>query len=87
MAFSYDFLPPIVPDILPTFVGNKIKLYFSVKDGYKKDLSSIGINTIQCSIVNQETGEPYYCNDDNLFEGSDGKSCEEEEYFLGDHYL
>lgn len=96
MAFNYELLPPIVPDILPAFSEDKIKFYFTVGDGIGQTLDKIDINTVQYSIVNQETGEPIqFKNEINneilnygFYQGANIQPCMSTyDIQFGDHYI
>lgn len=47
MAFSYDLLPPVVPEILPAFVAENVPIFFSIGNSNQ-------IKTIQYSLANQD---------------------------------
>lgn len=59
--YSYDLLPPIVPDsIPPSTIGEftiPITVYGNITDDTIKTLAGLGIQTIQIAIVNQNNTE------------------------------
>lgn len=56
MAFSYDLLPPIVPDTVPPIINKdfiRIPLTLYKGQGFQQSLANFGIQTVQVSLINQ----------------------------------
>ena len=84
MAFSYDFLPPIVPNILPAFTGNTAKLYFTLSQNSNNSL----IKEIQYKIIAQDNGAKIFNTNNNSISSTQFHQCQDEEDLLyGDHYI
>ena len=85
MAFSYDFLPPIVPDMLPAFQRNKIKLFFTLSQSTDIQI----IQGIEFKIISQYGDKVYIENNfinyvpiKNIY-----KCTEADDLLYGDHYI
>ena len=54
MAFSYDLLPPVIPNFIPPITGNVFKIPITLESsGTEKTLKDFGIKTLQVIITNQ----------------------------------